>query len=505
MPSGELASKTIHELRALLDQGAIRSDEIMADVVGQIERGNPSLHAYLDADPDRLRRRWTDQLASARRGRLYGIPITIKDNICVSEEETACGSRILAGFRPPYDATVIKRLRAEGACLIPRANMDEFAFGSSTENSAFGPTRNPWATDRVPGGSSGGSAAAVAANLAVAALGSDTGGSIRQPASFCGVVGLKPTYGRVSRYGLVAFASSLDQIGPLTKDVKDAAILLSVIAGHDPMDSTSAPLEVPDYAAQLETPVKGLRIGLPALPEEGLDPEVKQALAEAVRVFERLGCATERVELPHLGSVIETYYIIATAEAGSNLARYDGVKYGFRARAGSGLGVQGSGSKLLEMYLDTRSEGFGAEAKRRILLGTYVLSQGYYEAYYLQGMKVRTLIKRDFDEALKRCDVIAMPTAPTPAFRIGEKLEDPLQMYLSDIYTISANLAGVPALSLPCGFSRAGLPIGLQLLAAPFKEDVLLRAAHAYEQATEWRVRKPEVGGQRSEVGGGRP
>jgi len=485
MSSGSLASKTIHELQELLASKQVSPPDILEDVLAAIARANPSLHAYLSVDADRLRRQLKEQPPSAGEGRLRGIPITVKDNICITGEETSCASKILAGFRPPYDATVIARLKREGAILIPRANMDEFAFGSSTENSAFGPTRNPWATDRVPGGSSGGSATAVAADLTIAALGSDTGGSIRQPAAFCGVVGVKPTYGRVSRYGLVAFASSLDQIGPLAKDVTDAAIVLSVIAGHDPNDSTSAPVAVPDYAKELKTPLKGARLGVPVLPEAGLDPEVKTAIREAIAAFERLGYTTVPVELPHLAQSVETYYIIATAEASSNLARYDGTQYGFR---GSGNGGEGA---LLEMHLRTRTDGFGAEAKRRILLGTYVLSHGYYDAYYLKGMKVRTLIKNDFDKALTRCDAIVLPTAPTPAFRIGEKLSDPLQMYLSDIYTISANLAGVPALSMPCGFSREGLPIGLQLVAAPFKEDVLLRIAHAYEQATEWHRRTP--------------
>ena len=493
------SAQTIHELRRRLDTGAISAEDILEDVLKRIERENPALNAYLSVDPDRLRSQLKGSSASGPRAPLTGIPITIKDNICIEGELTRCASRILEGFRSPYDATVIERLRAAGAVLIPHANMDEFAFGSSTEHSAFGPTKNPRAKelDRVPGGSSGGSAAAVAGELAIAALGSDTGGSIRQPAAFCGVVGLKPTYGRVSRYGLVAFASSLDQIGPLTKDVRDAAILLSIIAGHDPRDSTSAPVDVPDYVGQLEQSVKGLRIGIPTLPTEGLEAGVRQAVDEAVKVFERQGGSSVRVELPHIDKAIATYYIIATAEASSNLARYDGVKYGFRAGNGSRLKAEGSrqehvasslepraSSKLVEMYERTRSEGFGAEAKRRMLLGTYVLSQGYYEAYYLQGMKVRTLIKQDFDDALKRCDVIAMPTSPTPAFRFGEKLQDPLQMYLSDIYTISANLAGLPAISIPCGVSDEGLPIGLQLLAEPFQEDRLLRLAHAYEQAT---------------------
>jgi len=482
MAEPALASRPIHELTALLAKNSVSPEDLLSDLLSRIERLNPSLHAYLAVDPENLRRQVK---ALPAGGRLRGIPITIKDNICIRGEETACASNILRGFRSPYDATVIERLRAEGAIFIPRANMDEFAFGSSTEHSAFGPTRNPWDIARVPGGSSGGSASAVAADLALAALGSDTGGSIRQPAAFCGVVGLKPTYGRVSRYGLIAFASSLDQIGPLAKDVRDAALLLSVIAGHDPRDSTSAPVEVPDYVQGLEQPVKGLRIGLPALSEEGLDPEVKRAVEEAVNVCAGVGMTTSRVQLPNIDKAVATYYIVATAEASSNLARYDGVQYGLRAAGGGGEGA------LKEMYLRTRTEGFGAEAKRRILLGTYVLSQGYYDAYYLKGMKIRTLIRRDFDEAFTQCDLIAMPTAPSPAFRIGEKSSDPLQMYLSDIYTISANLAGIPAISIPCGVSGEGLPIGLQLLAPPFQEERLLRAAHAYEQATSWHLKTP--------------
>jgi len=527
MPSSTLASKTIHELQALLAGRKTSPEEILNDVLARITRLNPTFHAYLEApDPDRLRRQLAAQVNAVPNGRLTGIPITVKNNICIAGEEIRCASRILSGFRSPYDATVIERLRREGAVLIPGANMDEFAFGSSTENSAFGVTLNPRAKKddpRVPGGSSGGSAAAVASDLAIAALGSDTGGSIRQPAAFCGIVGLKPTYGCVSRYGLVAFASSLDQIGSLTKDARDAAILLSVIAGHDPRDSTSAPNEVPPrprYEDVLDRLPKDVTIGTPTLSgAEALEQNVRVAVDGALETLE-----LERVpvELPHIGKAIATYYIIATAEASSNLARYDGVKYGYRATSGSGLGIprpasddrrggQGSGqerlahspeptparlprspgraaqSALREMYLDTRTKGFGAEAKRRILLGTYVLSQGYYDAYYLKGMKVRTLIKRDFDEAFKRCSLIAMPTSPTVAFRPGEKLEDPLQMYLSDIYTISANLAGIPAISICCGKDpTSGLPIGLQLLAPPFREDLLLQLAHAYEQRIEW-------------------
>ena len=498
MASGDLASKTIHELQALINRGEVSPEAILDDVLGRIARANPTVHAYLDEpDHDALRRQAKAQMQAAPKGRLRGIPITIKDNICSTGVEVSCASRILKGFRSPYDATVIERLRRAGAVIIPRANMDEFAFGSSTENSAFGGTVNPRSKEgdaRVPGGSSGGSAAAVAGNLAIAALGSDTGGSIRQPASFCGIVGLKPTYGRVSRYGLVAFASSLDQIGPLTKDARDAAILLSVIAGHDPRDSTSAPDAAPDYESVIEQLPKDVTIGVPTLGgAEALEHNVRVAIDGALNT---LGLPRIPVELPHIDKAVATYYIIATAEASSNLARFDGVRYGARATRGSGFRARGSGqaqspepraqNELLEMYLDTRTQGFGAEAKRRILLGTYVLSQGYYDAYYLQGMKVRTLIKRDFDEAFTRCSVIAMPTSPTVAFRPGEKMEDPLQMYLSDIYTISANLAGIPAISICCGSDADGLPIGLQLLAPPFREDLLLQITHAYEQKANW-------------------
>ena len=492
MPVGDLASKTIHELRRMIQAGTVSPQEIVDDLLARIDRlnGSQKIHAYLAVDAERIRRQATDLPASARAERLYGIPIAVKANICVAGEETSCASRILEGFRSPYDATVIERLRRAGAILIPKTNMDEFAFGSSTENSAFGVTRNPRAQDnRVPGGSSGGSAAAVASNMAIAALGSDTGGSIRQPASFCGIVGLKPTYGRVSRYGLVAFASSLDQIGPLAKDAEDAAILLNVIAGHDERDSTSAPVEVPDYVAALRIPLNNVTIGLPKIPSDGLNQHVGAAIDGAVEVFRKLGVKTVPVELPNIDKAVATYYIIATAEASSNLARYDGVRYGFRAGVTPNPEPR-TPSDLTEMYVSTRTEGFGAEAKRRILLGTYVLSQGYYDAYYLKGMKVRTLIKQDFDEAFKMCQLVLMPTAPTPAFRLKEKLDDPLQMYLSDIYTISANLAGIPALSVPCGSGPDGLPIGMQLLAAPFQESLLFQAAHAYERATDWPSRR---------------
>jgi aspartyl-tRNA(Asn)/glutamyl-tRNA(Gln) amidotransferase subunit A len=480
MPAERPSSLPIHALRRLIDQGQLDPKDLLEDLLARIGEVNPRLHAYLAVDPDALRAQLHEVVRGGRRGRLFGIPITIKDNICVRGVETSCASKILQGFRPPYDATVIQRLKAEGAVIVPRANMDEFAFGSSTENSAFGITRNPWDTERVPGGSSGGSAAAVAGDLAIAALGSDTGGSIRQPAAFCGIVGLKPTYGRVSRYGLVAFASSLDQIGPLTKDVTDAALLLSVIAGHDARDSTSVPTEVPDYLGQLAAPVKGLRIGLPELPAEGVAPEVRAAIDAAVDALKKLGLTTVSVPLPHLQHCVATYYIVATAEASSNLSRYDGVQYGLRVSDGD----------LLSMYERTRAEGFGVEAKRRIMLGTYVLSHGYYDAYYLKGLKLRTLIKQDFDQAFQRCDVVLTPTSPTAPFKMGEKLADPLQMYLSDIFTISANLAGIPAVSLPCGLAGGTLPIGLQLMAPAFQESRLLGVAHAYEQATDWHRKR---------------
>lgn len=481
------SASTIHELHAAIEQGQCDPRELLDDLLERIAQHNPRLHAYIRVEPQRLRDAMQERLQRGPRGRLFGIPITVKDNICIQDEETGCSSRILTGFRPPYHATVIERLLAEGAIVIPRANMDEFAFGSSTESSHFGVTRNPWDPDRVPGGSSGGCATAVAADLALGALGSDTGGSIRQPAAFCGVVGLKPTYGRVSRYGLIAFASSLDQIGPITNDVKDCALVLSVIAGADARDSTSAPVDVPDYLAALGESVTGLRFGLPQeYFVEGIDGDVKAAIEQAAAMLQRLGMRRVEVRLPHTPYAVATYYIIATAEASSNLARYDGVQYGYRAE------TNGQGS-MVEMYLRTRAEGFGPEAKRRIMLGTYVLSRGYYEAYYLKGLKVRTLIKRDFDEAFERCDVILTPTSPTAAFRLGEKLDNPLQMYLSDIFTISVNLAGIPAISLPCGFTSTNLPIGMQLLAAPFEESRLFQVAYAYEQATEWHRQTPVI------------
>lgn len=417
---------------------------------------------------------------------LTGMPLALKDNICTEGVLTTCSSRMLQNFVPPYDATVVAKLRAQEYLLLGKTNLDEFAMGSSTENSAFGPSRNPWNMHCVPGGSSGGSAAAVAAEECVAALGSDTGGSIRQPAAFCGVVGLKPTYGRVSRYGLVAFASSLDQIGPITRDVADAAFLLQAIAGHDPMDSTSIDRPVPDYMKVLQKrDLKTLRVGVPVeFFTEGLDPEVEQAVRAAIDELRKLGAEIKDVRLPRTDAAVAVYYVLATAEASSNLARFDGVKFGLRAK---------ETKNLLDLYLNTRQEGFGPEVKRRIMLGTYVLSAGYYDAYYGKAQAVRTLVCQDFETAFKEVDLIVTPATPTPAFKLGEKSEDPLQMYLSDIFTISVNLAGLPAIALPCGFSKAGLPIGLQLIGRAFEEETILRAAHAYERSTQWHLRKAMI------------
>jgi aspartyl-tRNA(Asn)/glutamyl-tRNA(Gln) amidotransferase subunit A len=417
---------------------------------------------------------------------LYGVPIAIKDNICTRGLATTASSRMLERFVPPYDATVISRLEAAGAVVLGKTNCDEFAMGSSNENSAFGPTHNPWALDRIPGGSSGGSAAAVAARLAPVALGSDTGGSIRQPAALCGVVGVKPTYGRVSRYGLIAFGSSLDQIGPIARSVADAALVLSIIAGKDPLDATTAD-EPPPAWATLETPMRDVRIGVPrALLADGVDPHVQAAVLDALAELERQGAELVDVELPHASYAIPVYYLVATAEASSNLARYDGVRFSYRARLEAD-------ADLAEMYDRTRDEGFGAEVKRRIMLGTYVLSAGYYDAYYLKAQQVRTLIKRDYERAFLSVDAIAMPTSPTAAFKLGERSEDPLQMYLADIFTVSANLAGLPAVSVPCGFTPDTLPVGLQLVGRPFEEENLLRLAHAYEQATAWHRAAPAI------------
>ena len=483
MTPAELPALDIAQLRELLQKGTVSAAELieaLRERIGQIE---PKIGAYLSFD-------FEAALAEAAKARidlpLGGIPIAVKDLINVAGQPCTCGSKILAGYRAPYDATVITRLRAAGAIPLGRTNMDEFAMGSSTENSNVGPTRNPWDVSRIPGGSSGGSAAAVAADLAVAALGTDTGGSIRQPAAMCGVVGLKPSYGRVSRYGVTAFASSLDQVGPLTKTVRDAAIMLSVIGGHDPLDSTSARSANHDYASQLEAPLPAIRIGRPReYFVEGVDPQVRAAVDAAAQRLGSLGAEIVDVSLPHTEYAIAAYYIIATAEASANLARFDGVRYGFRAA---------NAPDLREHYARSRGEGFGAEVKRRVLLGTHVLSSGYYDAYYLRAQKVRELIRRDFVNAFAQVDALISPTAPNVAFKLGERATDPLRMYLADVFTNAANLAGICAVSLPCGFARLdgiALPIGLQLLGKAFDERRLLQLAYAYEQSTDWHRMKP--------------
>jgi len=485
----ELCQLTIHELHGMLKRGETTAQAVTESVLNRIKAVDGKVSAYITVTEEVAlgQAKEADRRikAGGTSSPLLGIPIAVKDNMCTEGVKTTCASKILANFRPPYNATVVERLKQAGYVLCGKPNMDEFAMGSSTENSGFFVTKNPWDLTRIPGGSSGGSAAAVSADECIGSLGSDTGGSIRQPAACCGIVGLKPTYGRVSRYGLVAFASSLDQIGPITKDVTDTAILMNVISGHDPRDSTSANIPAPDFTRALKKDVKGMRIGMPKeYFIEGMDREVDKAIKDAVKSLEGLGASVVEVSLPHTSYAVATYYILATSEASSNLARYDGVKYGFRAQ----------GAKdLLDTYLQSRSQGFGAEVKRRIMLGTYALSAGYYDAYYKKGQQVRTLIKRDFDEAFKTVDVIATPTSPTAAFRIGEKSADPLQMYLSDIFTISVNLAGIPAISIPCGFTSGNLPVGLQLLGRHFDEESIIHAAYAYEQATEWHRRKPKL------------
>ena len=486
-----LNQSTISGLTARLAQREISARDITQACLDQITRVDGTIHAFISHDAaDALAQaevadREIAAGASFAQKPLLGIPIAIKDVLAVKGHPLNCGSKILGKFISPYDATVIQKLKAAGAIVFGRLNMDEFAMGSSTETSAFGITRNPWDPTRIPGGSSGGSAAAVAADEAIATLGTDTGGSIRQPAALCGCVGLKPTYGRVSRYGLVAFASSLDQIGPFTKDVRDSALMLGVISGHDAYDSTSVPQPVPDYTAALDGNIKGLKLGLPKeYMIGGLDPEVKAAVDAAVKQFAALGAEIVDISLPHTDYAVATYYIIATAEASANLARFDGIRYGQRV----------DGADPLELYTKTRGAGFGAEVKRRIILGTYVLSSGYYDAYYLRAQKVRTLIRNDFLKAYEKVDAIITPTSPSAAFKIGEKSGDPLQMYLSDIFTISCNLAGISGISLPCGFTSAPkLPIGLQLLGQPFGEATLLKLAHAYEQSTAWHREKPVI------------
>ncbi len=480
----ELYQLGIKEASELLSSGEISPEELLEAVLKRIDEVEDKVKAFVTVTKDEAYKRLEELKSADSTTPLYAIPLAIKDNICIKGVRTTCSSKILENFIPPYESTVTERLNNKGYVLVGKTNLDEFAMGSSTENSGFFTTRNPWNTDCVPGGSSGGSAAAVAAGECIGAIGSDTGGSIRQPAAFCGVVGMKPTYGRVSRYGLVAFASSLDQIGPITKSVYDAAVLLNVISGHDHRDSTSAPVEVPDYTETLKENIKGLRLGVPKeYFIEGLDREVEDSVKEALKVLQELGCVVKEISLPHTGYAVATYYILATSEASSNLARYDGVKYGFRAES----------KELLQMYQETRAQGFGAEVKRRIMLGTYALSAGYYDAYYRKAQQVRTLIKNDFDEAFKEVDIIVTPTTPTPAFRIGEKVSDPLQMYLNDIFTISVNLAGGPAISVPCGFSSEGLPIGVQFIGRHFDEETVLKVAYNYERATEWHKRRAEL------------
>jgi aspartyl-tRNA(Asn)/glutamyl-tRNA(Gln) amidotransferase subunit A len=485
----ELYSLTISEIRDLLDRKKSSVKDLVKSIYGRIEAVENRVKAFVTTTEDKALKMADEvqgKINEETRGKefLLGIPLAIKDNICTKGILTTCSSKILSSFIPPYESTVTSRLINQGYILIGKTNMDEFAMGSSTENSGFHVTRNPWDLERIPGGSSGGSAAAVASDECIAALGSDTGGSIRQPAAFCGIVGLKPTYGRVSRYGLVAFASSLDQIGPITKNVRDAAIVMNTISGHDPYDSTSAPLPVPDFTAALGKDIKGLKLGVPKeYFIEGMEKEVEVLVKEAIKKLEALGAIPVEISLSHTGYAVATYYILATSEASSNLARYDGVKYGFRA----------GGKDLMDMYMNTRARGFGAEIKRRIMLGTYALSSGYYEAYYKKAQQVRTLIKQDFEKAFQEVDIIVTPISPTAAFKVGEKTADPLQMYLSDIFTISVNLAGVPGISIPCGFTSKNLPVGLQLIGRHFDEESILKVAYAYEQATEWHTRRPNL------------
>ncbi len=479
----------IAEWRQQLESGEVSARELTDHHLSRIETAEPSLHAYLEVTAERARSD-ADRIDAARSAGedlppLAGVPLAIKDNLCTKGVTTTCASRMLEGFVPPYESTVTGKLWDAGAVLLGKTNLDEFAMGGSTETSAFGPTANPWNLDHVPGGSSGGSAAAVAAGECMAALGSDTGGSIRQPASFCGVVGLKPTYGRISRYGLVAFASSLDQVGPFTSNVADAAALLQVMAGHDPRDSTSLKAPVPDYSADLGKPIKGLKVGLvrECFEQEGLDPQVKASVMAAAQQLQSLGAELVDVSCPRFTDGIATYYVIAPSEASANLARYDGVKYGYRAEDAESLAV---------MTARSRAEAFGSEVQRRILIGTYALSAGYVDAYYKKAQQVRTLIRRDFDAAYQSVDVLLTPTAPTTSFRNGAHADDPLAMYLADLLTIPANLAGLPAISVPCGFDQAGLPIGVQLIGNVLEESKLLQVAHQYEQSAQVMASRPE-------------
>ncbi len=483
----KLNELTIQEAHRRLKQKEITSKDLTQAVLDRIGAVDKTVGAYITVNSEAAvaqAEKADKEISEGRLTPLTGIPIALKDLICTKGLRTTCASRVLENFIPPYDATVVKKLKKDGAVIVGKLNMDEFAMGSSNEHSCFKPTRNPWDLSRIPGGSSGGSAAAIAADMCIGALGSDTGGSIRQPASHCGVVGLKPTYGRVSRFGLVAFASSLDQIGPLTKTVFDSAVMMNTIAGYDASDSTSVPKDVPDYTSFLQKGLEKMVVGIPKeyTAARGLDPDVSAAVENAVRKVKDLGADCVEISLPHSEYVVAVYYIIAPSEASSNLARYDGVKYGYRDK---------DQSSLMEMYKNTRSKGFGPEVQRRILLGTYALSAGYYDAYYGKASQVRTLIIEDFKNAFKTCDVILSPVAPTPAFKIGEKVDDPLTMYLSDIFTLSANLAGIPGISVPCGFSSEGLPIGLQIMARHFDEGKIFKVAYNFEQATDFHTKKP--------------
>lgn len=483
----ELHRLTAHEAYDMLVKREISVYELTQSVINRIEQveGDVQSYIYLALDSALKQAQELDKRISEgyELPPLGGIPMGIKDNMCTKDIPTTCASKMLANFIPPYDATVVKRLKDRQAIMLGKLNMDEFAMGSSTETSAFKKTRNPWDIERVPGGSSGGSAAAVAADEAFFALGSDTGGSIRQPASLCGVVGMKPTYGAVSRYGLVAFASSLDQIGPITKDVTDCALVLNAIVGHDPNDSTSADMEYPDYTAALTGDIAGIRVGVPKeFFGEGINSEVKEAVYNAIELLKKLGADYEETSLPYTDYALSAYYLIASAEASSNLGRYDGVKYGYRAA---------QYDDMIDMYKKTRSEGFGSEVKRRIMLGTYALSSGYYDAYYLKALKVRTLITQDFQKAFAKYDVLVAPTSPTTAFKIGERIDSPMEMYLSDVCTVPVNIAGLPAISIPCGFDSQGLPIGLQIIGKAFDESTILRVAYAFEQNTAYHSKKP--------------
>ncbi|MUK88422.1 Asp-tRNA(Asn)/Glu-tRNA(Gln) amidotransferase subunit GatA [Ornithinibacillus sp. L9] len=484
-----LFDHSIKEIEEKLHNNEITVEDLVDTSYNRIKEVDDQVHAFLTLDEENARAKAKElDLETDKSNKLFGIPAGIKDNIVTKALRTTCGSQFLRNFDDPlYNATVIEKLNAEKIVTIGKLNMDEFAMGSSNENSSFTPTRNPWNTDYVPGGSSGGSAAAVAAGEVLFSLGSDTGGSIRQPAAFCGVVGLKPTYGLVSRFGLVAFASSLDQIGPLTRSVEDNARVLEVIAGHDHMDSTSAKVDIPEYTKALTGDVSGLKIAVPKeYLAEGVNPEVKDAIMNALKVYESLGATWEEVSLPHSKYAVATYYLLASSEASANLARFDGVRYGVRSE---------NATNMIDMFKKSRSEGFGEEVKRRIMLGTFALSSGYYDAYYKKAQKVRTLIKNDFDNIFEYYDVVIGPTTPTPAFKVGEKIDDPLTMYANDILTIPVNLAGVPGISVPCGFSEEGLPIGLQIIGKHFDESTVFRAAHAYEQATEHHTKKPQLGG----------